>query len=189
VAFSGSVLGGTHVGDFTIAGDTCLGQVLDYGGSCSIAILDIPQATGPRTATLSIADSAPDSPQVVELRGGVGPPQVRFDPPVGPPGIVTTATGSGFPPGALVSLLWNRGITGATSPVVVGADGTFVVSVLIFHNDLVGPRELRVQAAPGGPPFPDQVAPFLVVTGSLQPSGTGALSFVAPEIRQILIRR
>lgn len=189
VALSSSAVGGTNAGDFAVADDACAGQILDFGGSCSIVVLDVPQAPGPRTATLSIFDSAEDSPQLVTLLGGVGPPQVRFDPPVGPPGIVTTVRGLGFPPGALVMLRWNRGITGTTNPVVVGVDGTFVTGVLIFHNDVVGARELNVQAAPGGPSFPDQIAPFLVVTGTLQPSGTDAMSYVAPEFQQILIRR
>lgn len=189
VSMTGSVIGGTNAGDFVVAGDACTGLTLDYGGSCTIMILDIPLAPGPRTATLSITNSALDSPQVVTLLGGVGPPTVRFDPPVGPPGIVTTARGVGFPPGALVALRWDRGITGAMAPVTVGADGSFVVSILVFHNDVIGPRLLNVTAAPGGASFDDQTAPFLVVTGTLQPSGLDAVSFVAPELQLILIRR
>jgi hypothetical protein len=189
VSMTGSVIGGTNAADFVVAGDACTGLTLDYGVSCTIMVLDVPLASGARTATLSIADSALDSPQVVTLLGGVGPPQVRFDPPVGPPGIVTTARGVGFPPGALVALRWDRGITGAMAPVLVGADGTFVVSVLVFHNDVIGPRLLNVTAGPGGASFDDQTAPFLVVTGTLQPSGSDAVSFVAPELRHILIRR
>jgi hypothetical protein len=189
VAFSGSTLGGADVADFVVAGDGCAGQTLQYGGSCSIAVLDVPQAPGAKSATLSISDTARDSPQLVTLLGGVASPQLRFDPAVGPPGIVTTVTGTDFPPGALIALRWDRGITPTQSPVVVGPDGTFSTGVLVFHNDVVGPRQLIVTAAPGGPPFPDQMAPFLVVTATLQPSGWGAISYVAPEIQLIVIRR
>jgi hypothetical protein len=189
VAFSGSALGGADAADFVVADDACAGQTLQYGGSCSIAVLDVPQVPGPESATLSISDTARDSPQLVTLLGGVASPQLRFDPAVGPPGFVTTVTGTDFPPGALVTLRWDRGITQTRSPVVVGADGTFLAGVLVFHNDIVGPRQLIVTAAPGGPPFPDQMAPFLVVTATLQPSGTGAISYVAPELQLIVIRR
>jgi hypothetical protein len=189
VSLSASAISGANAGDFVVAGDACAGQVLDYGESCLIAVLDIPSAPGARTATLSISDSARDSPQLVTLLGGVGPPQVKFDPAVGPPGIVTTVSGAGFPPGALVTLRWDRGITPSLSPIVVAPDGTFVVSVLVFHNDVIGPRQLIVTAAAGGAPFPDQAAPFLVVNGTLQPSGTGAISYLAPEIQPIVTRR
>jgi hypothetical protein len=189
VTLSGSALGGTNAADFVIAGDACSGQTLDFGGTCSIAVLDIPQATGPRKAALSITDSARDSPQTVRLLGGVAAPRVRFDPAVGPPGIVTIVTGSGFPPGALVTLRWDPGITQTRSPAVVAPNGTFVVGVLVFHNDAVGSRQLIVTPAPGGASFADQTAPFLVVTATLQPSGTGAISYVAPELQLIVIRR
>ena len=189
VTFSGSALGGANAADFVIAGDACTGQTLQYGGSCSIAVLDVPQGPGPESATLSISDTARDSPQLVTLLGGVASPQLHFDPAVGPPGIVTTVTGTGFPPGALVTLRWDRGITQTRDPLVVDADGTFLTGVLVFHNDLVGPRQLIVTAAPGGPPFPDQLARFLVVTATLQPSGRGAISYVAPELQLIVIRR
>jgi hypothetical protein len=189
VSLSGSAIGGPNAGEFVVADDACAGQVIDYGVSCAIAVLFIPQVPGARTGTLSISDSAADSPQLVTLLGGVGPPQVLLDPAVGPPGIVTTATGAGFPPGALVTLRWDHGISQTLSPVVVASNGTFVVSILVFHNDIVGPRQLVVTATAGGAPFPDQTTPFLVVTATLQPSGTGALSYVAPELQPIVIRR
>ena len=189
VSMSGSTIAGTNAGDFVVADDACAGQILEDGESCAIAVLDIPASSGARTATLSIADSARDTPQLITLLGGVGPPQVLLDPKVGPPGIVTTVTGAGFPPGAVVNLRWDRGITQALDPIVVAGDGTFVASLLVFHNDVVGPRQLLVTAATGGAPFPEETAPFLVVKATLQPSGTGAISYLAPEIQPIVIRR
>ena len=59
-----------------------------------------PTRSGARTAALSIADSAPNSPHQVSLLGGVAAPQLRLEPAVGPPGIVATVIGTGFPPGA-----------------------------------------------------------------------------------------
>jgi hypothetical protein len=189
VSMTSSAIGGTHAGDFAVADDACAGQVLDYGLACTIAVLDVPQAPGERLGTLTIVDTALDSPQVVELRGGVGPPQMRLDPALGSPGIVATVSASGFPPGALVSIRWDRGISQPLAPVVVGADGTFILGVLVFHNDLIGPRELVATTAAGGPTIPEQRAPFLVVPAPLQPPGSGAINFADPGLEFILIRR
>jgi Tol biopolymer transport system component len=189
VAMSPSSISGTDAGDFLVADDACAGQVVAYGASCSIVILDVPVAAGPRSATLSITDSALDSPQVVELVGGVPGAELRLDPEVGPPGIVTLLRGENFPPGALVSFQWDRGITQPLAPVLVAPDGTFAVSVLVFHNDRTGPRQLRVTAAPGGATFADEMVSFLVVPGPLQPPGSSALTFLDPSLRVTVTRR
>ena len=189
VAMLPSTLSGANAADFVVADDACAGQVLGYESSCSIAVLYIPQTTGPRTATLQVADTALDSPQLVTLIGGVPAAEARLDPPVGPAGIVTVLSGTGFPPGALVTFRWDHGITQPVSPVVVNPDGTFAVGILVFHNDIGGPRQLLAVAAPGGPTFPDQAVPFLVVPGPLQPPGTGAVTFLSPDIGLPLIRR
>lgn len=182
VAMATSTLDGPSVEDFVIADDGCVGLRLDYGDSCLIAVLDVPLAPGPQSATLTLTDSAPDSPQLVALIGEAQEVKLRLVPPMGPPGIVTSATGSGFPPGALVTLRWDRGIARLLGPVSVAPDGTFTVQVLVFHNDVVGPRELVLEAAPGGPSFPSETAPFLVVPASLQPLGTEAIRLLAPEL-------
>src|SRR5439155_27022082 len=87
LAVSPSTIGGTNATDFVVADDACAGQTLAFGVSCAIAVLDIPTATGARNATLSITDTARDSPPLVSLLGGVGPPQVKFDPAIGPPAL------------------------------------------------------------------------------------------------------
>jgi hypothetical protein len=184
-----SLISGTNATDFVIADDACSTQTLALGSTCAIAVLDVPAAAGLRTATLEITDSALDSPQLVSLRGGVPGPQITLLPAVGPPGIVTVVSGTGFPPGALVSLRWDRGITQRLDPVAVAPDGTFSIGILVFHHDQLGPRQLLLTAGPGGPPFPDQALPFLVVPGPLQPPGTSAITFLAPDLKVILIRR
>jgi WD40-like Beta Propeller Repeat len=189
VAMTTSTIGGTDASDFVVAGDLCLGQTLPNGTACSIAVLYVPTASGPRSATLEIEDTALDSPQVVDLIGGVPAPQLRLEPQVGPPGIVAVAIGENFPPGSLVTLRWDQGISQPLAPIPVGPDGTFSVGVLVFHHDVLGPRRLLVTAAPGGPTFTDKTADFLVVPPPLQPSGASALSFLAPELRLILFRR
>lgn len=189
VAIAPSTISGANAGDFVVADDACAGQVVAYGAFCSIVILDVPGAAGPRSAALSVFDSALDSPQLVALLGGVPGAEVRLEPEVGPPGIVTVLRGENFPPGALVTVRWDRGITQRVAPAVVGPDGTFMVGVLVFHNDRIGPRQLLVAAAPGGPTFADETVPFLVTPGSAQPPGSDALTFLAPDLRVIVTRR
>jgi hypothetical protein len=188
VAMTGSTISGANAADFVLSGDLCTGQVMAYGATCTVMLLHVPAATGPRTATLSISDSALGSPQLVALVGGVPAPQVRLDPAVGPPGVVTRLSGSNFPPGALVAISWDRGITQRLAPVAVNPDGTFTIDVLVFHHDRLGPRKLAVVAAPGGATFVENSVPFLVVPGPFQPTAADALTFLSPEL-QLVVRR
>jgi uncharacterized repeat protein (TIGR01451 family) len=64
-------LSGLNAADFQLTADTCGGQVLAAGGSCNIGVTFTPAATGSRSATVVIADTAPDSPVSVAL-GGTG---------------------------------------------------------------------------------------------------------------------
>jgi Tol biopolymer transport system component len=181
-------IGGANPDEFGAA-DACSGRRLDIGQSCAINVDFVPREEGPRTAILQVVDTAGDSPQHVDLVGGVSLLTLTLDPPLGPPGLVTMATGSGFPPGAVVDLRWSRGLTASPSTVFVGRDGTFSVGVLIFHNDAVGPRTLVAAPASGTPAFPPASADFLVVQGPLQPPAVGVIRYQAPEIELIVIRR
>ena len=64
------ISGGTAPGDYTWSGDCPIspGQ-LGEGAACSITIIFKPAAVGSRTATLTVAHSAPASPQSVALSG------------------------------------------------------------------------------------------------------------------------
>jgi sugar lactone lactonase YvrE len=62
-----SFVGGATPADF-IETNTCSSQ-LEPGASCNINVSFAPQATGARTAILSVTDSDPSSPQTAELTG------------------------------------------------------------------------------------------------------------------------
>jgi sugar lactone lactonase YvrE len=63
---------GTNSGDFTQT--TTCGATLAVGASCTITVKFAPAAAGTRTASLSIADNAPGSPQLVAVSGTAAVP-------------------------------------------------------------------------------------------------------------------
>jgi hypothetical protein len=64
---SGITISGINSGDFAQT-NTC-GSGLAVGATCTITVTFTPQVTGLRKASLTITDSAPGSPQVVNLSG------------------------------------------------------------------------------------------------------------------------
>ncbi|HXN64110.1 MAG TPA: choice-of-anchor D domain-containing protein [Candidatus Acidoferrales bacterium] len=61
-------IAGTNVSDFA-ATNTCTAPLAPQG-TCTATVTFTPQANGPRSAILAIADNAPGSPQMVSLTGG-----------------------------------------------------------------------------------------------------------------------
>lgn len=64
-----AVLDGDNKEDFSMANETCTGATIAAGKSCVIDVRMTPTATGYRKATITITDSALDSPQKVALTG------------------------------------------------------------------------------------------------------------------------
>jgi hypothetical protein len=69
---------GTNATDF--AQTTSCGNSVAAGANCTIGVTFTPSATGVRTATLNVADSASGSPQTVSLSGTGIAPAVRLSP-------------------------------------------------------------------------------------------------------------
>jgi hypothetical protein len=90
------------------------------------------------------------------------PPTLRMDPPMGPPGFVSTATGSGWPPGA-VTIGWDAG--GDPITAVADAAGGFSVPVLVLPGTTLGVQGL--QGAGAG--WVSASGTFLVVPHSAGP--------------------
>ncbi len=67
LGITGITIGGTNPGDYSQV-NTC-GSSLSAGANCTIKVTFKPTATGTRTATISIADSDPTSPQTIALTG------------------------------------------------------------------------------------------------------------------------
>lgn len=113
----------------------------------------------------STTTGAPGSSTTSTAPGPVVTPLLGVYPYVGPDGFVTTARGSGFPPGATVTLQWSPGIGSVV--VRAGPDGSFVTPVLILPRDVLGPRTLVALG------FPTATAGFLVEPGSAGPPRSG----------------
>jgi phospholipase C len=58
----------TTTGDFSVSGG-CKGKLAANGGACTLDLVFTPTATGTRTGTLTIVDTDPSSPQVINLVG------------------------------------------------------------------------------------------------------------------------
>ncbi|MFZ0320555.1 MAG: FG-GAP-like repeat-containing protein [Candidatus Sulfotelmatobacter sp.] len=101
--------------------------------SCDIEVTFTPIATGTRTATLSIVDGAPGSPQTVALSGaGVQGVSITIQPLSQTIDSGQTATMSvvatGTPP---LSYQWYQGASGVTTNPIAGATGTTYTTVPI----------------------------------------------------------
>ncbi len=168
LAVTGATITGPMATDFAVVADSCVGVVLHRAEACTVSVTFTPTAPGDRTATLQVADAFTGSPRTARLTGAASLAKVELDPPIGPPGTVTIATGSGFPPNTAVRLQWSIGITPHLPPVVTDAQGRFRVQVLVFHNDRTGSRELTADAVDGAA-FPETAAPMFVSQASTVP--------------------
>jgi hypothetical protein len=104
-------------------------------------------------------------------------PSVALDPPIGPPGFVSTVVGSGFPANSTIVVLnWQPPALLSPLPASVKTDayGAFQFPILVLYHDLLGPRLLQaIVANPFGERAGSAIeadAPFLVTPGRSQPS-------------------
>jgi hypothetical protein len=97
-------------------------------------------------------------------------PSISILPPVAAPGQVVLVEGRDFPPGSIIALRWNPGITAAATPPAAGADGAFTTQLLVMGGDQTGARE----AVASGTGFTAVDAPFLVTPDRLMPPLLGA---------------
>jgi Tol biopolymer transport system component len=159
---------GLAKGDYTIQANGCAKMTLHRSEACTITVGFSPTKAGARTATLNVADGAKGSPRTARLSGRGSLATLVLSSEVARPGLVLLATGSGFPPGAQVRLRWSRGITEDLPLITADANGAFSHQVLVFHNDLLGERDLLAEPA-GGSPFPPVAVPLLVTEAPMGP--------------------
>lgn len=126
-----------------------------------------PSPSGPgSTSTTSLGGTVSPTTSIPSSSGSPstsGTPTITLNPAVGPPGMVTQLTGSGFPAITTVTVTWSPGIGSVT--VQTDAFGGFTNWLLILPRDVLGDR----QSVAAG--YPTAVAPFLVVPPSVEPGG------------------
>lgn len=145
---------------------------LPAGTICTVRELDIPLLpVGGVDLTARVLAPVPaggvTSGDVLRIEG----PQLVVTPEVGRPGRTVEAIGTGFPPGAVVRLGWDRGFSpGAT--VTASGTGEIRARLLVRSGDELGERFLEAEvggvlvaedshlvvidaAVPGGPDNPD----------------------------------
>jgi Tol biopolymer transport system component len=155
-----TIVGGDP-GDFELAFDGCTGQVLPRGTSCTMTVLFTATEVGPRSSTLRVTDAQTGSDFTVRLTGAGSNAELTVTPPIGPPGIVTIAEGTGFPPNTEIVLDWTPGIDEHRAPIVTDDAGAFRTQVLVFHRDVEGPRDLLASPADGSAFLPIAVSFFV----------------------------
>jgi hypothetical protein len=102
---------------------------------------------------------------------------IALNPPIGPPGFVTTVVGRDFPPNSQITLLnWLKPDLLSPFPkgsISTDAQGNFQFSVMILYHDELGPRALRAivqdAVANEGNALIQADAPFFVTPGRAQP--------------------
>jgi len=62
-------IGGNNSADFSNPASNCSGNAIPANSTCSISVTFVPLAPGHRTETISLADDAADSPQVISVSG------------------------------------------------------------------------------------------------------------------------
>jgi hypothetical protein len=66
---SAITLTGTNANQFAKGADSCSGQTIAVGASCSVTVTFTPTTTGAKTANLRLVDNAASSPQTLALTG------------------------------------------------------------------------------------------------------------------------
>jgi hypothetical protein len=184
---------GLNSGDF--AGTNTCGASVPVGGSCTITVTFTPATTGTRTASVSIMDNAPNSPQSLPLTGvGVlpavtlAPPSLTFpDQTVFTTSKAKTVTLTNS--GAGILTITSIAATGPfaqtnTCGTTVNPGASCTISV-VFKPTTIGPATGSVSITDNAPGSPQQVklkgtgtyiqlTPATVIFGT-QPVGTTSL--------------
>ena len=143
-------LGGANSGDYSLTGSSCGVTSIGSGSYCIVSITFTPTATGTRSATVNITDSAVGSPRTISITGtGVNPfPKVTLS----PTNLVFATQNVGTTSANQVVTLMNSGTAALTfsAPTFAGTDFS------LYSNGCTSPLApgstcyFYVQFAPSG---------------------------------------
>jgi hypothetical protein len=121
--FSSVKLGGTNAADFALS-NGCTAAAYAVNTACTVGLTFTPSAAGMRTATLTIADDAPNSPQIVTVSGNANP--LFSVSPVAGGSLSATVTAGQL---ATFNLQLTAGFSGTVSFTCAGAPASATCSV------------------------------------------------------------
>jgi len=114
---SSVVLGGANGNEFSFSDPTC-NSAIPVSGSCTIALAFMPSSVGAHAATLTLTDDAPDSPQVLTIKGLANPAFVAG---AAQGGSTTAAVSAGQTAQYLLQLTPGAGYSGTVTLACSGA--------------------------------------------------------------------
>jgi hypothetical protein len=165
----GTVTGAAASGPFRVLPLLCVGVTLQPGSRCRVLVTFRPSSAGLATGTLSVITQDDDLPPVIAgipATATVPPPLLVVSPGVGSAGDACVVTGSSFPPFRRITLTWSPGLGSAVA--ITSRKGGFSSAMVIFPDDVVGPRSLIASGIVGQL----ATAPFLVQQGTDEPPFT-----------------
>lgn len=139
----GTVTGVRTTGPFGVSTDSCVKAVLYPGTGCTVAITFVPGKPGNTTGKLIVTTDDDEEPPVntsVGTTATVPTPRLTASPDVASAGEVTEIHGAFFPPRQVIRLAWKPGLGAALT--VTSAAGSFRANMVVFPDDIVGPRTL-----------------------------------------------
>lgn len=175
----GTVTGVRATGPFGVSTDSCAKTVLHPGAGCTVTITFAPGKPGNATGELIVTTDDDEEPPVstgVATTATVPTPRLTTAPDVASAGEVTEVQGVLFPPRRAIRLTWSPGLGAALA--VTSATGSFSADMVVFPDDIVGPRSLLANlAATGRRPGPAAATTALASEAFLVQPGSGEPPF------------
>ena len=168
LSVSGVTIDGPAKGDFKPLADGCTNRTLHRGEACTVTIGFSPKKPGARIATLKVADGYTGSPRTARLSGQASLATLVLDSEIARPGPGGQRNRQRLPAGRPgPASLVPRDLRGPARDHR-RRERRLQPGGLVFHNDLLGERDLVAESA-GGSTFPPVTAPLLVTEPPMGP--------------------
>jgi Abnormal spindle-like microcephaly-assoc'd, ASPM-SPD-2-Hydin len=192
LTISGITLGGTNASDFARTG-TCAAGSVAAGASCTLTATFTPSAAGARSASISVASNAPNSPHAVNLSGigTAAPPPATPVASITPPSLsfgnvlvgassatqMVTVANTGNAPLNVGAVTPTGPYTATGCANTAVAAGASCMITVIFKPTAAGAANGSLSIAHNAAGSPGAVALSGTGTTVTPPNGTPAISF------------
>jgi hypothetical protein len=144
----GTVTGVRATGPFGVSTGSCAKAVLYPGTGCTVTITFAPGTPGNATGELIVTTDDDEEPPVstgVASTATVPTPRLTTSPDVASAGEAAEVRGTFFPPRQEIRLTWSPGLGAALA--VTSTTGSFSTDMVVFPDDIAGPRSLLASLA------------------------------------------